>query len=137
MKISIRSFPTVVVCLVLSVALMGCAVQSSKAPQIDPKTATALNIGENLKQLNADYVTFFRDAGDAQRRGQLSAAQVATLNGIGHKMKIALDSANQVFQTYSTSYDQGLVAQIQGYLFDAAQIYASLITSRTQMLGGK
>lgn len=124
-----------VLCLVL--LSNGCAVQKSQAPQIDPKTATALNLGENLKQLNADYRTFFKDVGDAQRRGQLSATQVDMLNNIGHGMKLALDNANKVFITYSQTYDQGAVAQIQGYLFDAAQIYATLITNRTQMLGGK
>jgi hypothetical protein len=121
----------------LAVNLSGCAVQSSKAPQIDSKTATALNVGTNLAQLNKDYTTFFTDVGTAQRAGTLSASQVATLNGIGHQMKTALDAANKVFQTYSATYDQGAAAQIQGYLLDAAQFYAQLITNRTQMLSGK
>lgn len=116
-----------------------CAVQKTKAPQIDPKTANALNIGVNLQQLNKDYKTFFTDLGVAQNAGTFSASQVATLNVIGNQMRVVLDNANKVYQTYSTSYDQSLVSQIQGYLLDAAQIYASLITHRTQMLaqGGK
>lgn len=128
-----------VVMVVLCLALLSnaCAVQKLQAPQIDPKTATALNLGENLKQLNADYKTFFTDVGKAQRAGTLSGEQVAKLNAIGHPMKITLDSANRVFQTYSATYDQSLVSQIQGYLFDAAQIYTLLIMNRTQMLGGR
>ena len=135
----VRKRMVVAVLLPLVLLISACAVQKSQAPQIDPKTATALNIGENLKQLNKDYMTFFTDVGDAQRRGQLSASQVATLNSVGHKMKIGLDEANKVFVTYSSTYDQSLVSQIEGYLFDAAQIYASLVTTRTQMLtaGGK
>lgn len=124
----------VVPLLALTLVLQGCAVVRSQAPQLDAKTALALNIGENLNQLNKDYTTFFTDVGAAQRRGQLSEGQVQTLNTMGHDMKKALDTANQVFVTYSANYDQSLTSQIQSYLLTAAQIYASLITQRTQML---
>ena len=120
--------------LLLLLALNGCAVQSAKAPQIAPNTATALNIGENLKQLNSDYKQFFTDLGKSKA---FTPGQIASLNQIGNKFRVVLDNANRVFQTYQTTYDQSLVSQIQGYLFDAAQIYASLVTTRTQMLAAQ
>lgn len=127
--------PLAVIVLV-AVVLMGCAVQSKKAPQIDPKTAYALNLEAQVTQANKDYQMLFTDIGNAQRTGTLTAAQVASLNNIGHHLQGLLGEADRLTKVYALNYDAGIASQIGGLLAQIASDLAS-ITSQTPTQGVK
>jgi len=115
----------------------GCAVQRSKAPQISAATAGKLNVAAQVDQANKDYQTFYKDVGDAQRAGQLTADQVATLNAIGSKEKKVLEDANDLLKTYAANGDQSVATQISSLVVEAASLYTQAYTARATMLAGK
>lgn len=121
----------------LLVASCGCAVQKSKAPQISPGTANALNYATIVSQSQTDYEKFFSDVGAEAKAGDLTPAQVQALNGIGSKMRDALDGAGTLVKTYEATRDETTAAKIAAYLSDAAAAFAQLYEARTQMLAGK
>lgn len=84
--------------LILLVFLTGCAVKN--APQILPETQWRLNTVSQLTDLQNNYQSFYKDLGDAQRAGRVSAAQVQTANAAGHKLKEAIEYANTVWKGY-------------------------------------
>jgi hypothetical protein len=130
---SLRKIPAVLA-LPLLLALTACAVQHSKAPQIDAATTARLNLASQVDQANRDYKTFFSDVGDAQRAGRLSAPNVATLNQGGTQLKAFIEKANALEKIYAKNYDAGIATQISALLLEAAQLYAGMYTQRAQML---
>lgn len=125
--------PVLLLCLLVS---NGCAVQRSKAPQIDAKTAYALNLESQVTQADKDYIQFFTDVGNANRAGQLTPGDVASLNKVGSHLKIALDEANRLTKAYASSYDQGTAGQVGTLLAQVAADLVTLSTSLAQMKGG-
>jgi hypothetical protein len=125
--------PIAVSLLVVSLLFSGCAVQKSKAPQISPATANALNFGTLVSESQADYVNFFQTVGQLEKAGALTAAQVSTLNDAGLKMRDALDSAGNLAQTFAATNNQTIAAEIQGFLTTAAQVYAQIYAERAAM----
>jgi len=126
----------VLVLLPLLLLSNGCAVQRSKAPQIDAKTTYALNLESQVTQYNKDYMQFFQDVGIAQRAGQLTAANVTALNTIGSRTKVALEEADRLTKAYATSYDAGTAATIGSLLAQISSDLTLLVTTRSSMLGG-
>ena len=122
--------------LVLILTLQGCAVQRSKAPQIDAKTAFALNLESQVTQANKDYTTFFTDVGNSQRAGLLTASDVAELNKIGHHLKSTIEEADRLTKVYATSYDQGAASTIGNLLSQIASDLVTLATTQAQMKAG-
>lgn len=114
----------------------GCAVQRSKAPQIDAKTAYALNLESQVTQANKDYIGFFTDVGKANRTGQLTPGDVAFLNKTGAHVKTALEEADRLTKAYASSYDQGVAGQVGMLLAQVAADLVTLNTSIAQMKGG-
>jgi hypothetical protein len=122
--------------LVLLLAFQGCAVQRSKAPQIDAKAAFALNLESQVTQANKDYTTFFTDVGNSQRAGLLTSDNVATLNIIGHKLKSTIEEADRLTKAYAASYDSGVAATIGSLLSQIAADLVVLATTQAQMKAG-
>lgn len=124
--------------LALSLALVqGCAVQRTKAPQIDPKTAYALNLETQVKQANEDYLTFFTDAGTAVHQGRLTRDDVAKFNVVGAKLKVAIEEANRLTKVYATNYDTGTAQQVGLLLAQIAADFSDLLTAKTQAEAAK
>lgn len=125
--------PVLLLCLLVS---NGCAVQRSKAPQIDAKTAYALNLESQVTQANKDYIGFFTDVGNANRARQLTPGDVAFLNKTGARVKTALEEADRLTKAYASSYDQGVAGQVGTLLAQVAADLVTLNTSIAQMKGG-
>lgn len=123
--------------MLLALTLSGCAVQHSQAPQITAQTTLQLNLASQVQQANKDYATFFTDVGNAQRAGQMTAADVILLNVAGDKLKGLLEKANALERTYAQNSDATLPAQISALVVEAAQIYASMYGQRATMLARK
>lgn len=122
--------------LVLALLTSSCAVQRSKAPQIDAKTAYALNLETQVTQANKDYTTFFTDVGNARRNRQLTDGDVTALNGVGHHLKGLLEEADRLTRAYAQSYDAGVAATIGSLLAQVAADLATLQAQIAQMKGG-
>lgn len=122
---------------VLLVCSFGCAVQKSKAPQISSETANSLNFATLVAQSQADYGKFFSDVGAEEKAGDLTPAQVQSLNVIGSNMRDALDAAGSLVKTYEATHDETTAQKITSYISAAASAFAQLYTERTQMLAGK
>lgn len=116
--------------LALSVA---CAVKN--APQIDRETQWRLNTASQLNDLQNDYLTFFKDVGDARRQGLLNDGQVASLNEVGHRLKPAIEIANREWQAYIAAPDGSKKAQVINLILEAEKIMLELSTKRTQIGG--
>src|SRR5260221_7041663 len=110
--------------------LAGCAVQRTKAPQIDAKTAYALNLESQVTQGNKDYTTLFTDIGNAHRAGQLTDADVVSLNVIGNHLRSVLTEADRLTKVYATNYDQAVASQIGGLLSQIAPGIAQITTQK-------
>lgn len=119
-----------IVLAILLVTLNGCAVQSSKAPQIEPKVAYALNLESEVTQLDKDYTTFFQDVGTAHKSGQISDKALADLNVVGNHLKTVLDEANRLTKVYATNYDSTLASQIGALISQATIDLSNLYTMR-------
>lgn len=116
------------------VLLSGCAIQKSRAPQIQPFTADALNVGTLVSEAQHDYITFFQTVGSLEKQGALSPAQVAALNGAGNNIRDLLDAAGGLTQTYASTQNQSVAQEITTYLTQAASIYAQIYAERASML---
>lgn len=126
------------VVLLTAICLVGCAVRQTHAPQLTPAVVWELNTADQLKQLENNYKTFFRDVGDAQRQGILTKQQVAVLNEIGHRAKPAIEKANLSFKTWQRlgRDDNGKKAVVIA-LTAAQQILAELAAQRAVFGGGQ
>jgi len=113
---------------------LGCAVQHSKAPQIDAKTTYALNLESQVSTANKDYTTLFTDIGNAHRAGQLTDGDVASLNAIGNHLRGLLTEADRLTKVYATNYDANVAAQIGALL---AQISVDITQITSQKAGAK
>ena len=114
--------------------LYGCAVQKSKAPQIAPQTADALNFATLVSNAQSDYRIFFSTVGDLERQGALSPQQVAHLNQYGAAMRDSLDEAGSLVKTFEATQSADTAAKIQMYLAQAAQAFAVIYSERTNDL---
>lgn len=119
--------------MVLSVVLAGCAVQRSKAPQIDQKTAYALNLESQVTQINKDYTTFFSDLG----RSNVDAASIKRMNFVGTHLKGVIEEADRLTKTYAQNYDAAVASQIGLLLAQAAADLSNLYAERAAVTGGK
>jgi hypothetical protein len=120
-------------CLVFLLLLTSCAVQRSKAPQIDSKTAYALNLETQVKQVNKDYVTFFTDLG----KSQVSPADIKKMNYVGGHLKYLIEEADRLTKTYAQNYDSAVASQIGLLLAQAANDFSNLYVMRSVATGGK
>lgn len=119
--------------LIAIVALtVSCAVRRN--PNLTPATTWELNTAHQLQMLERDYRTFFKDVGDARRQGILTDAHVETLNNIGHRLKPAIERANQGFKTWQTVRDEPTKQQVVALLLEAQRIWLELATRRAQIL---
>lgn len=125
--------PLAVSLLAVCFLISACAVQKSKAPQISPATADALNFATLVSESQADYVNFFQTVGQLEKAGALTPSQVAALNTAGLKMRDALDAAGNLAQTFAATDNQTIAAEIQGFLSTAAQVYAQIYAERAAM----
>jgi len=129
-KLKIRNAVTVISLLLIS----GCAIQRTKAPQIDAKTTFAVNLETQVSQANKDYTTFFTDVGTAHRNGGLTDSDVAQLNIVGHRLKTIIDEADRLTRVYATNYDQNIAAQIGGLLSQISADFTTLFAQRATAL---
>lgn len=121
---------------ILLILLTACAVR--KAPQIDSETQWRLNTASQLQQLESDYRMMFKDVGDAQRQGILTADNVIALNAVGNRLKPAIEDANRLFKAYAASPATDKKAQVISAILVAEQILLELSTKKAQMIpGGK
>jgi hypothetical protein len=123
-----------VTAIILSLSLSSCAIQRTKAPQIDARTTFAVNLETQVKQANDDYITFFKDVGTAHRNGGLTDGDVAALNTIGTHLKTTLEEADRLTKTYSANYDTGTASQIGGLLAQIATDFTLLYGKRATAL---
>ena len=121
-------------CLLLSVVLVlglaSCALRHS--PNVTPTTSWELNTAAELQTLQQQYLTFFKDTGDAQRAGQLTPAQVQELNAVGEKLRTGLQDANRVFRNWQATRDEPTRLQVITLLTNAEGIMLELTAKKTQ-----
>jgi len=122
--------------LLAVVLLAGCAVQRTKAPQIDAKTAFALNLETQVTQGNKDYTMLFADIGEAHRQGKLTDGDVSALNVIGMQLRSALTEADRLTKVYATNYDNRIAEQIGGLLAQVASDIAQITNQKAAALAG-
>lgn len=112
----------------------GCAVFHKQAPQLPPAVATELNLADQLRQLERDYRTFFSDVGDAQRSGQLTAAEVAKLNTVGDKLKPVIERGNKAFQEWQANRaDDSKKAMVMAAIQEGTGLFLDLTSQRSKM----
>jgi hypothetical protein len=119
------------ICLLL---LAGCAVKN--APQINTETQWRLNTVSQLTDLQNNYTTFFKDAGDAQRAGIITGPQLLTLNSAGHKLKESIEYANTIWKQYVAAPDGDHKTQVINAILAAEQILLGLTSEKAAMAAG-
>lgn len=127
----LRVTPLLALCLLIA----ACNVVRN-SPTVTPGTARDLNVAFQLTQANKDYTTFFTDVGIAQRQGVLRTPQVVALNKVGNVVKEALDNANATFKTYQATKGESDRVKVLGFLKQATDKIAELLTERNRMMSG-
>lgn len=120
--------------LMLCLLFTACAARSN--PNLTPGTRNDLNLAFQVKQANDDYTRFFTDVGEARRQGILVTPQVNALNRIGNVVKEALDNANATFKTYQGTKGESDRVKVLGFLKQATDKLAELLTERNRMISG-
>ena len=131
--LTLRRSSSAVVCLLLTLLLSACAIKN--APQVDKETQWRLNTASQLADLQANYITFFTDLGNAQRANLVTTRDVDRLNEIGARLKPAIEVANREWQAYIAAPSDDKRTQVINLLLTAEQVMLELTTRRTN-LGG-
>lgn len=120
------------------IILSACAVKKAQCVGCDPETLWRLNIGQELKSQQAEYTQFFKDLGDAQRAGTITAQQVTNINVIGHDWKTTLESSNAAYKAYVAAPNTDDKQKIINLITASEQIFIKLTQMRTTLMtGGK
>lgn len=122
---------TLVLCAL--VVLTGCAIRNSN---ISTETQWQLNTVSQLTDLQANYITFFKDVGDAHRAGTLTDSDVKTLNAIGDRLKTSIEIANQSWKAYAAAPSGDKKTQIVNLILVAEQVLLELTTKKVQLTKG-
>lgn len=113
----------------------GCALMRKQNPQLPPNVALELNLADQLRQLERDYRTFFKDVGDAERSGQLTAEQVGKLNAIGHKLQPTIEHGNSAFKQWQANRaDDSLKAAVMAAIQEGTALMLELTSQQRTML---
>lgn len=137
--VTLTGKPSSALLLLLTLALVlpvtnGCAVFHKQAPQLPPAVANELNLADQLRQLERDYRTFFSDVGDAQRSGQLTAAEVGKLNAMGDKLKPVIERGNKAFQEWQANRaDDSKKALVMAAIQEGTGLFLDLTSQRSKM----
>lgn len=122
----------ILICATL--VLAGCAIRNSN---ISTETQWQLNTVSQLTDLQANYTTFFKDAGDAHRAGTLSDSDIKTLNEIGVRLKTSIEMANQGWNSYMATKSSDKKTLVVNLLLSAEQILLELTTRKAQIVASK
>lgn len=118
-----------ILCVLL--ASIGCAIRNSN---ITTEMQWQLNTVSQLTDLQSNYTTFFKDAGDAHRAGTLSDANIRELNAIGDRLRIAIEAANQGWNTYMATRTSDKKTLVINLILTAEQILLELTTKKAQIM---
>jgi hypothetical protein len=123
-----------VLAAILVTGFNGCAAKHATNPDLSRQTVTQLNLADQLQLLQHDYIQFFTDVGIAQRAGQLSTAEVTSLNSVGDRLKLVIERGNRAYKDWEVNQsNDSLHAIVIAALQEGTGLLLDLTSQRAEL----